>query len=291
MAITTGPCEPWTDGDSVAACCPVDIGTDDPELVFGPSIDAASELLFELSGRQFPGLCSQVVRPCVTDSCWGDLFAPAQVPAVPWAYGAWGWGWGWGYDGSGGARCSCKHISRALLQGFPVQEITEVEISGVVIDSSEYRLDEYRWLTRLADVNGNPQFWPSCQNLARDLGEPGTWSVEYTFGQEVPALGVLAANQLACEVYRSCQGSGSDGAACNLPVGVTSITRQGVTIERAPFVAWGMVNSNGAFTWATGLTFVDMFLSAYNPFGQRGRGAVWSPDIEQYGMITPQGSP
>lgn len=290
MTISTGPCSDWTDGASVQACCPVDIGSDDPDTVFAESIAAASELLFELSGRQFSGVCEQIARPCVNNcNCWADLFSPARVPAVPWSFGWWGYGWGWGFEGCGQDTCGCGPLSRALLSGYPVQEIVEVEIAGEVVDPAGYRLDEWRWLTRLDTADGENQFWPSCQDLSRDLGEPGTWSVTYRFGQEIPTLGALAANQLACEVYRSCQ-TGTEG--CNLPLGVTSITRQGVTIERAPFVAWGLYGQGrGTRNWATGLPFVDAFLSAFNPQGIRGRSAVWSPDIDQYPLIVGEGSP
>ncbi len=50
-------------------------------------------------------------------------------------------------------------------------------------------------------------------------------------------------------------------------------TRQGVTIQLAPFISWGRREGQ----WTTGLTLVDMFLAAYNPSGVRRRPTIWSP--------------
>lgn len=279
---TLGPCTSWVTEEDVAACCGVDVGTD--TALFTTAAVEASMVLFELSGRQFPGQCEQTVRPCASGcACWDYIISPAQSPAIPWAWGFWGsYGWAWGFEGCGaGDTCGCGSLSRALLQGYPVNEIIEVKIDGITIDGTEYRLDDYRWLTRMADAAGNAQFWPSCQRLDLNDDQPGTWSVTYLFGQSPPLLGVSAAAQLACEIYRAC--SDSDGiGACALPSGVTKITRQGVTIERSPFVTWAFAKGQ----WGTGLPLVDMFLSTYNPAGLRRRPSVWSPDVPPYGLRT-----
>jgi hypothetical protein len=157
-----------------------------------------------------------------------------------------------------------------------VWEILEVKIDGVVLDPSEYRLDEYRWITRLADASGNPQMWPSCQRLDLEDTEPGTWSVTYNSGQPAPTAGVLAAAELACQIYLAC--NAATVGQCMLPSGVTKITRQGVTIERAPFVSWAF--KDGA--WGTGLSLVDAFLGSFNPGGLVRRPSVWTPDLPPY---------
>lgn len=283
VVVNSGPCESWITAAEVAECCGVDVGTD--TALFDDVAVEASMLLFEFSGKQFPGVCEQTVRPCASGCmCWAEVIAPANMPALPWSWGIWGGaGWGWGYAGCGDA-CGCGSLSRAILPGYPVMEILEVKIDGTVLDPTEYRLDEYRWLTRMADAAGNVQFWPACQRLDLPDTEAGTWSATYRFGQEVPLPGQRAAKQLACELYRSCmQGEAGE---CSLPVGVTRLTRQGVEIQRTPFINWAF--QNGA--WMTGIGTVDAFLQAYNPWGLRRRASVWSPDIVPYGRLVGSGS-
>lgn len=282
---TLGPCESWVTAEEVAACCGVDVGTD--TSVLDAAAVEASMALFELSGRQFPGACSQTTRPCSDGcGCWDWLFWPSRPPQIPvgtaWGWGDWGAaGWGWGWDGCSDT-CGCGSLSRVLLPGYPVYEIVEVVIDGEVIDPDGYRLDNFEYLTRLADADGRSRFWPACQVLDRDEGE-GVFTVEYLFGQTPPTLGVLAAAQLACEIYRLC----TDGiGACALPSGVTRITRQGVQIERSPFVSWAFTEGK----WGTGIAAVDLFLQTYNPAGLRRRSAVWTPDLPGYGLVLQPGA-
>jgi hypothetical protein len=276
-APTVGPCTAWTTVEDVAACCGAAVGTN--AGLYAQAVTAASQLLFELSGRQFAGLCTETVRPCADGcGCWQWITWPASpgVPQFPYGlgWGLWGTaGWGWGYQGCDDV-CGCAPLSRASLPGFPVDSITEVKIDGVVIDPSEYRLDEWRFLTRLAAADGEPQFWPSCQRLDLPDTEQGTWAVTYDFGQSPPVLGVLAANKLACELFKLC-----DTGECSIPLqGLTQINRQGIEIRRAPFVSWAMQKG----VWMTGLMEVDAFLSAYNPGGHRRPPSVWSPDLPQF---------
>lgn len=271
-----GPCTPWIDCGDIQEQC----DTTDLALLDGIA-QAAGSVLFQLSGRQFSGRCEQTVRPH-SDSCgcWPYNLLPGlspgapQYPAGAGGWGPWGWwgtGWGWG-----GADCGCASVSSALLVGYPVREVTEVKIDGDVIDPGEYRLDEWRWLTRLDDADGNLQRWPGCQDLARPDTEVGTWSATYFYGQDVPIEGKYAAQQLACDIYASL-----NGGACKTPERTIQQTRQGVTVQMAPFVSWGRKDGQ----WATGLTLVDLFLSAQNPSGLRRRPTIWSPDGVRYPSI------
>jgi hypothetical protein len=62
------PCTPWVTGDEVADCCSVESSSG---ALFDMAAEQASQLLFELSGRLFPGECGpKVVRPpCHGCSC------------------------------------------------------------------------------------------------------------------------------------------------------------------------------------------------------------------------------
>ncbi len=271
-----GPCESWITGDDVAACCGL---ASNPASYDDVALEA-SMLLFELSGRLWPGLCTRLVRPCRTrNPCWTPY-----VYGVNWAYVGWsGSAWEsemWG----GGALCGCSPLQKVKLAGYPVREVTEVKINGDVVDPTSYRLDGWRWLVRLADP-GPPvstRYWPACQNLALDDTEDGTWSVEYSWGVSPPPLGISAAAELACELYRACAGE-----ACSLPANATRVVRQGIEIERTALLTYLGTGQ------ASGLPLVDAFVGAYglgflpHVTGRAGanarraarRPAVWTPDV------------
>ncbi len=274
-----GPCLAWTDGDRVEACCDATVGTD--TSVFDDAIAAASEVLFNRSGRQFPGQCERTVRPCADNACGFQVLSRGYVvwPSAWWYGTNGGWGWNgqqWNYPNFTG--CGCQPLSRVLLAGYPVVEVTEVVIDGDVLDPSEYRLDDYRLLTRLGDTDGVPHMWPACQALDKPLGESGTWGVTYTYGQSPPNLGQEAATALACEIYKACD----PDADCALPDGVVRIVRQGLTIDKLATLDWAFQkHSAGAGgRWRTGIPAVDLFLSTYNPAGLQRRPTVWSPAFQ-----------
>lgn len=246
---TLGPCDEWATAEDLAVCCGIDVSSDTNDALEAAAV-AASEVLFALSGRLYRGTCGPVtVRPCgVGSSC----FVPGRSDRVQ--------------------SCGCDPLSTVLLPGYPVLEIGLVKLDGEIIAPGEYRLDDRRKLVRLADEEGNRQFWPACQRLDLADTEERTFSVTYYYGVAPPALGVQAAAQLGCELYRSCSGEGGE---CSLPQGTTRITRQGITIERgvlAAFIAGAQ----------TGLVSVDAFLVAFGLGGAQRRPAVWSPDGPKY---------
>ena len=260
--VNPGPCAPWITSADVAAVCSALDFSGDPE-VYDPYALAASQVLWELSGRQFAGECERTVRPCVPGcGCW---------PTREWAYGAWDSWYGWwggiqGQHGYGGRGC-CGCLSEVKLSGYPVRQVTEVLIDGVAIDAADYRLDQNQFLVYLDDADGNPQHWPACQNLARADTEEGTFSVTYTYGADPPEAGLLAAAELACQIA-----SASAGQECALPAGTTRVTRQGITVEVERIKAI-----------LSRLPLTNLFLQTYNPQGLRRRAAVWSPEIRPFG--------
>lgn len=269
---TGGPCRAWTTVEKVAECC----STESDTSVLEESLVAASQVLWALSGQRFPGACEQRVRPCGRSNCEGPWGAWAGAGWASYGLGVYG---NWGSEDGG---CGCSPLSRVPLAGH-AREILEVTIDGLILDASEYRLDDHRWLTRLRDSDDDRQFWPSCQDLDRAEDEDGTFSVLYTFGMDPPVAGQLAAAELACAIHQTCAGGAGGGSAdlgdCPLPNNVVKIERQGITIEMEPFAAFGRKDS----VWKTGLPLTDMFLNAYNPTGRRRRRAtVWSPDTRRF---------
>lgn len=194
------PCTPWTTVDRL--CC------DDLPNVGGPCDDAptpatyawtdeeligaASKILFEMTGRRFPGLCEVKLRPCDPCRTCGDC-------------------------------CECRYEFIPLVGVYPVTEIVEVLIDGAVVPPASYRVDEY---TRLVRTDG--QRWPRWQNLGADptvLGER-SFQITYMTGRPVPADLQYAAALLACELKRACNGQG-----CGLPDRVQSVVRDGVSYQ------------------------------------------------------------
>ena len=254
---TLGPCSAWTTGEMVDSCCSADVGSD--LTVYDDMITAASELLFDLSGRRYAGSCQKTVRPCQTKAgCGTQVLSRGHV--INWS------GSGWMWDGQ--SSCGCRPLDRVLISGH-VTSVVEVKIDGAVVDADTYRLDDNRWLVRMNDPDtGEALTWPSCQNLAREDTEDGTFAVTVLHGVAPPMAGRLAAAQLACEIYKGCA-----GAECALPQGTTRVARQGIVIERLAFSAWGLQDG----IWRTGLTLVDAFLNAENPHRLTRVPVVWSP--------------
>lgn len=235
------------------------------QVTLDDSMQAAVELLYSLSGRQYPGTVSAVVRPTskpaqVTDMMWNRNLLTA---GFGYAFG-WNPSWMWGLCAGCGYGAGCCGPTSIGLGRSPIIGINEVMIDGEVIDPSEYRIDDGKWLVRQVCCDG----WPTCQDMSCPLGEPNTFGVDFKFGQNPPVAGQIAATILASEFYKAA----TPGLACSLPTRITSITRQGISfaiLDPQTFLTDGL----------TGNYQVDLFIKAYNPNKQIRRPMVWSPDI------------
>jgi len=257
MSISDVPCADWTDIDAVKACgCP---DADDADVQ--EAIEVASSVLYNWSRRRFPGVCSDVVRPCArTTDGWA--FHGAWQSGAGWSSSAWNGSWGWCSCNTEDS-CSCCGIPSVRLGGWPVASITEVLIDGAVLDPSAYRLDND---TSLVRIDGDS--WPCCQDMLAATTEPDTWSVAYTYGRAVDPGGVLSANLYACEIVKLCT-----GGDCRLPAKVQTITRQGMS---AGFIDVDAIVQLGAL----GIPFIDQWLEGLDRAASSSRGLVIaSPDI------------
>ena len=248
-----GPCTPWITGDDVMDCCSVET-TDG--TIFDLAAEKASDVLFELSGRLFAGECGpKKVRPyCHGCSCGHQILARGHIVAP---YGS--------YCDFCLVSCSPSLVK---LPGVPVRAISEVKINGSVLAVGEYRLHQKRYAMRL-----NSTRWPIRQNLTIADTNDNTFSITYTYGEDPPEVGIEAATELACELYKACANVGE----CQLPTGVARLVRQGITIERS-----FLQRDRQTGAWRTGLRLVDAFLNAYNPRGIMRRPVFWSPSGPQY---------
>lgn len=196
-------CAPWVDPETL--CCAgeqqtTDCETGEPVAMVFPASDedyalAASNILYQRTGRRWPGVCEKTVWPCAHCRC-----------------------------NSNPCGCGCYH-ALVLGRDLPILSVELVELDGVPMATEDYRLDENQ---RLVRVDGHP--WP----VGNTMGLPcaGVSSavdlrVTYTAGREAPPELVLAARELACELKRACNGDES----CKLPERVRSVSRRGVNIE------------------------------------------------------------
>lgn len=254
MTADFGPCSDWP----VYPTC--DLSTASPALT-GYAASMATRVLWSLSGRRF-GTCEVTLRPC-RRSCYGEW---------PWGWNQWdGYALGsfvwsdyryWFPLGCGSCTsgCSCSEISETVLPS-PVNTVVQVKVDGAPLATGAYRVDNHRLLVRT-----DGQKWPYCNDLNKADTETGTWSVTATYGEDVPQGARLAMGELVCEIIRA--GQGQD---CRLPPGVTSLVRQGVSIQ---YPDVGQLLKEGR----TGLYLVDTFLAAENPYGLKQRARIYSVD-------------
>lgn len=258
MIGTGSTCTPWaTEADLCSPCADYA----NVAILAGDFLQAASDVLFELSGRQFNGGCEATIRPerrCAHVERYISL--PTGRRSRP----------------SGGG-CGCPSW-RFDLPDYPVSAITEVKVDGVVLDPSTYRLDGNRQLIRLTGADGTNPGWPSAQRIDLATTEVDTWSITYTWGREAPPMGVKAAAVLACELALSCDPETT--SQCRLPKNATSVSREGVSIVLSPS---DFLDKDGK----TGLYEVDLFLRAVNPGRIRQRASVWHVGMARRSTVRP----
>lgn len=154
----------------------------------------------------------------------------------------------------------------------PVIAVDEVLIDGAVVDPATYRLhDGILWLTGGA-------LWPASNDLSLDATEPGTWQITYQRGRRVPAAGNWAATIMARNLLEEIMGG--PGSCPRIPPRAQSVVREGVAIQLVDPISF---IDNGR----TGISEVDMFLAAMNPNQLMAPPVVWSPDVDQTGLVSP----
>lgn len=200
-----GPFEPWCTWEEVLRQ-PILAGLlSDPALEnfdvrdAEMLIDAASEVLWNLSDRAYPGY--KLITRSLCARCWSC--------GVRWWVGS------MYYAGS----CDCPPYYRLpLATRYPVVAVTEVQIDSAVLDPTLWRLER----NDLVRLDGEP--WPSNT----DLTDPTDFQCSFVTGVPVPAGGRLAAaSMVASDVaagVMACR-TGSDR--------VTSISAEGVTYQLA----------------------------------------------------------
>lgn len=206
------------------------------------AVDAAVEVLWSLTGRQF-GCCPVIVRPRPQ--------VPTDGVQITGGYAV--------LDAGVWRNVVCGGTATVIDLPGPVCDVVEVTLGGEVLPTTDYQLEGTR-LYRLGDAQ-----WPE-QDMNLPLGEPGTWSVTYEQGSPPPAGAGKMVGILALEFWNAC----STGK-CKLPRRVQTVSRQGVTYQKVDPTD---IYEKGA----TGLSEVDLWVSAVNPHRHRQAPAVSSPD-------------
>lgn len=150
-------CAPWSTDDDLPETC-------DTTAVTPSTLESAhlyaSEILYNLTKRKYPGECSDVWRPFGCNGCWS-----------------------WCCGGEG-------HLGMEL-PGTPVRAITSIVVDGVTLDADDYQLHDRRSIRRTDGMG-----WPcGC-----DLDDEDAFVVTYTFGQAPTSGLVRASALLAWEL-------------------------------------------------------------------------------------------
>lgn len=227
-------CSPW----ATEADLPVDHGADPAgALTVADCLLAASDVLFNLTRRRWPGSCSATIRPVGCDCRTVDA-------------------------------CACLPPHEVILPTVPVTGVTEVKVDGAAVDPGRYRVDDYARLVLVYDEAAEPRRWPCCQRLDLPDTEPGTFSVTYAFGTPPPIGGRIAAAALGLQLALSATPAAA--GACRLPKRITTITRQGVSMAVLDPMS---LFEDGL----TGLAEVDMWVQSVNVGDRRRRAVVIDP--------------
>jgi hypothetical protein len=153
--------------------------------------------------------------------------------------------------------CGC---STAVLLDMPgeVARIDEVRLAG-------QPFDDWRLLGNGTLVRTDSESWPLRQDLTQDCDGDSAFCITYVPGIVPSDAGLWAAGMLACEFAKACT-----GGKCRLPSSVTSIARQGVTME----ITEGMFAGG-----VSGIREVDAYVMSVNPYHRMQPSRVWSPDL------------
>jgi hypothetical protein len=165
------------------------------------------------------------------------------------------------------------------------QYTVDVFVDGERIPDHLFRVLDGGYIVPLGGV------FPWTQDLSRPaIPEPGfgpfdlvgTWGIRYWRGLPVPAGGIQAATNLSCEIWKACEGWGSE---CKLPRGlVDQVEREGITYKLVDPENDMLSNMPAEAGWVASVNPNDLKEQAYvvSPdlprfHGETRRSRVWNP--------------
>lgn len=213
------------------------------------AIQAASFILFALSGQRYAGV-QEITEQYFCESSGAPVGCLWDPGTKRWFNSTLGF---YAYLGTIPTSRSNALLpgSRIRLTHRPVRSITSITIGGGLVDPTSYS-------TLDGDIVVRSGSWGMCDSPV----------ITYQYGVAPPALGRMAARQLANELVLAAAGSDQ----CALPSNVRSVSRQGMSFEI--FDPQDFMDKGH-----TGLYVVDMFLAAANPSKAKKRAKVFSPDM------------
>jgi hypothetical protein len=249
-----GVCLPWKADTSC------DSGWDalDPHLQENATSLAWSAITALTGGRV--ASCCVTLRPCLSSNPCDTCHIPVDVTTGATPGGLlrpYLWNGQW-YNLTGCLDCSCSEICEIEMPGR-VAALLEVNIDGYRYDLNDFRIDNGINLVRQDGC-----CFPSCQHMGRPYGTLGTFGIKYVPGVAPTRAGLWAVGVLASEFAKACA-----GGKCRLPSSVTSIVRQGISMEF----------SQGMFDQGSGIREVDAYVLSVNPNRLKRAPTVYSPDI------------
>lgn len=216
--------------------------THDPTHPFAQyAVTIASELLYKLTGEKFTGVLS-TTEHYTKDSMASVMQSPALIGGQMYNLPS--------RAGIGGQNLTIGD-RKLYLRHTPIRSVESVTVGGVLLDPTQYSVRNRAYLVR----SGNTRW------IFDGFNET---VVSYTYGAMPPEVGRAAAVRLANELILAEKGD----ARCALPLRVSSITRQNVSmtvLDPQEFL------DNGK----TGIYSVDLFIKAYNPDGARKKSKLY----------------
>lgn len=211
--VTDAPCVSWIDDWAAVGECGCQDASGIDEIGRQLLMDYASEVMWRLSKYRY-NECEITRRPCVVCTC-------------------------------GRRPCGCRRLHQIDLIDTPVVSVSQVIVDGEELAPDAYRVDDWRWLTRL-----DGESWPRCADLLAASDEPGAFVVTWTYGVPVPPGGKQAAAALACQLAKRCIGDDN----CEIPDRITNLSGEGVSMSFLPPIQ-GLLDAG-----RTGVFVTDLWL-------------------------------
>lgn len=205
--MTAGPCTSYLAGADLAGNSRVGAAT---AAELDPFCEEASQIMYVLLGRQFPGVCSATLRPIrrELESYMGRNWMATAYP----------------FDSLSAPMAALLGVP-THSNGDPIPlPVTTRTLEAVMLDGAPFT-DCALVGRNLYRTDGEP--WPDTQKVWVADTEPGTFSVAITFGPDTPAGVVSATRELAIQLWLDSEASPD----CLLPPGTTSVSRQGMSVS------------------------------------------------------------
>lgn len=243
----------WSSLDDLMAAVPT-LDDDAAQMV----ARTATDVLYALSGRRFPGL--RVARLAVAPTTTGYR-EPLPTSVTP-----------WGGPVSSLRRCGCcSGVLDPLLH--PIRRVLRVTVGDIDVPLEQVDASDGRTIRIVRGTVTDPlavNYWcgpDGLYSLFPGSGACGAAPVEVVFewGRDVPDGGRLAARLFAEQLGKAAVGDTS----CRLPGNVVSTSRQGVSVVLDP--------SKILEERRTGLQTVDAWIASVNPNRLTAEPQLWWP--------------